>query len=338
MVDPRFFETAAPLTLKALVSACGGDGLQPDSEACIIQGVSSLTAAVKGEICFFSDTRYAADLAGTRASACFVGANDANLLPAGVIAVVVRHPQAAWAKAANLFYTDISFSAGDAAIHPTASIAPDAVVAPGAVVGAGATIGARTHIGPNATIGSGVVIGADGRIGAGASIRHALIGDRVKILANAVIGEAGFGATASAEGVIDIPQLGRVIIGDDVTIGACTTVDRGALGDTVLGDQVKIDNLVQIAHNCHIGRGTAMAAHTGISGSVTIGQYVQLAGRAGVADHVTIGDQARIGAASGVMESVPAGETWAGYPAKPIRQWLRETVTLSKLAKPGQKG
>ena len=224
------------------------------------------------------------------------------------------------------------------AIHPSARIASDAVIAPGAVVGAGADIGARTHIGPNAVIGAGVVIGADGRIGAGASVRHALIGDRVKILANAVIGEAGFGATASAEGVIDIPQLGRVIIGHDVTIGACTTVDRGALGDTVLGDQVKVDNLVQIAHNCQIGRGTAMAAHTGISGSVTIGQYVQLAGRAGVADHVTIGDQARIGAASGVMESVPAGETWAGYPAKPIRQWLRETVTLSKLAKPGQKG
>lgn len=338
MVDARFFDTRAPLTLAELVQVCGGEALSPELSAHIIHGVSSLTAAAPGEVCFFSDARYAADLAGSRASACFIRAADAALLPAHVAPVIVRHPQAAWAKAANLFHAEVSFFAGDPAIHPSARIASDAVIAPGAVVGAGADIGARTHIGPNAVIGAGVVIGADGRIGAGASVRHALIGDRVKILANAVIGEAGFGATASAEGVIDIPQLGRVIIGHDVTIGACTTVDRGALGDTVLGDQVKVDNLVQIAHNCQIGRGTAMAAHTGISGSVTIGQYVQLAGRAGVADHVTIGDQARIGAASGVMESVPAGETWAGYPAKPIRQWLRETVTLSKLAKPGQKG
>jgi UDP-3-O-[3-hydroxymyristoyl] glucosamine N-acyltransferase len=338
MVDSRFFETRAALTLNELIQVCGADGLSAEHAAQMISGVSSLTSALPGEICFFSDARYAADLANTQASACFVRAADAALLPAHVVPVIVRHPQAAWAKVANLLYTEVTFSAADPALHPLAHIAPDAVIAPGAVVGAGVAIGARTQIGPNAVIGAGVVIGADGRIGAGASVRHAVIGDRVKILANAVIGEAGFGATASAEGVIDIPQLGRVVIGDDVTIGACTTVDRGALGDTVLGDQVKIDNLVQIGHNCQIGRGTAMAAHTGISGSVIIGQYVQLAGRAGVADHVTIGDQARIGAASGVMESVPAGETWAGYPAKPIRQWLRETVTLSKLAKPGQKG
>jgi UDP-3-O-[3-hydroxymyristoyl] glucosamine N-acyltransferase len=217
-----------------------------------------------------------------------------------------------------------------------ARIEPDVLLGPGVVVGAGAQIGRGTRVGANTVIGPGVAIGRDCEIAANVTIGFALIGDRVRICAGAVIGEAGFGATAGQKGLIDIPQLGRVILQDGVGIGANSCVDRGAYGDTVLGENTKIDNQVQIGHNVLVGRNCVMAAHTGISGSVTIGDGAQFGGRAGVADHVAIGDRARIGAAAGVMRDVPAGETWAGFPARPIWQWLREVAWLSKQT--GRKG
>jgi UDP-3-O-[3-hydroxymyristoyl] glucosamine N-acyltransferase len=200
------------------------------------------------------------------------------------------------------------------------------------VIGDGAQIGAGTVIGSGAVIGPGVAIGRDGEIGPRAVIGFALIGDRVRIYAGAVIGEAGFGATPGPTGLIDIPQLGRVIIQDGVTIGAGTCIDRGAFDDTVIGENTKIDNLVQIAHNVRVGRNCVMAAHTGISGSVTIGDGAQFGGKAGVADHLDIGQGARVAAGAGVMKDIPPGETWGGVPARPVRTWMRETAWLSKMA------
>jgi UDP-3-O-[3-hydroxymyristoyl] glucosamine N-acyltransferase len=171
-------------------------------------------------------------------------------------------------------------------------------------------------------------------IGANASIAFALIGDRVNIYAGARIGEAGFGAAGASTGPVDVPQLGRVIIQDGVTIGANTCIDRGAYDDTVIGENSKIDNLCMIGHNCIIGRNTLMAAHTGLSGSVTVGDNVMFGGKAGVGDHISIGQGARVAAGAGVLADIPAGETWSGYPAKPIRQFLRETIWASKQVGP----
>jgi UDP-3-O-[3-hydroxymyristoyl] glucosamine N-acyltransferase len=331
MPDPRFFEDLGPVTLEELAELTGAELSQAGAARRSVRAVAILSQAGAGTVTFLSDRKHAEPLAQAKAAAAFVQAKDAELLPKGCAALVTRNPQGAYAVAAQRLHR-LRLLAPGPAIAADAELEEGVGIAPGVVIGAGARIGRGTTLGANAVIGPGVAIGRDCAISAGVFIGCALIGDRVKILAGAVIGEAGFGATVGAQGLIDIPQLGRVILQDGVTIGANSCVDRGAFDDTVVGENSKIDNLVQIAHNVRVGRNCVMAAHTGISGSVTIGDGAQFGGRAGVADHVTIGDGARVGAAAGVMKDIPAGETWGGFPAQPIRSWLRENVWLSRMA------
>jgi UDP-3-O-[3-hydroxymyristoyl] glucosamine N-acyltransferase len=182
-----------------------------------------------------------------------------------------------------------------------------------------------------------VRIGRDCSIGAHAAITHALIGDRVIVHPGCAIGQDGFGFTRGPRGAQKVPQLGRVIIQDDVEIGANTTIDRGAIRDTVIGEGTKIDNLVQIAHNVSIGRHCLLAAQVGISGSTTVEDGVIMAGQVGVADHLTIGAGAMLGAQAGLMHNVPPGERWGGTPARLGKQWLREVATLERLARQASK-
>ena len=331
MPDLRFFEDLGPVTLAELAALTGAEIVDPATANRQVRAVSVLDSAAADTVTFVSDRRRLPQAHATAAGACFIEASGQGLLPTGCAALVTASPQRAYALAAARLHQP-RLASGKTAIAADASLEPGVVLGPGVVVGAAARIGRGSRIGANTVIGPGVAIGRDCEIAANVTLGFALIGDRVRILAGVVIGEPGFGATAGATGLIDIPQLGRVIVQDGVSVGANTCIDRGAFHDTVIGENTKIDNQVQIGHNVRVGRNCALAAHTGISGSVVIGDGVQFGGRAGVADHISIGDGARIGAGAGVIRDVPAGETWAGYPAKPIRRWMREVAWLSRMA------
>lgn len=217
-------------------------------------------------------------------------------------------------------------------VDPTAILEPGCIVEPGAVIGPEAQIGAHTRIGAGAVIGRRVTIGRRCAIGARAVITNALIGNAVIIHPGAAIGQDGFGFAMSPRGHLKVPQIGRVIIQDNVEIGANTTIDRGALRDTIIGEGTKIDNLVQIGHNVVIGRHCVIVAQVGISGSTVLEDFVVMGGQAGCVGHITIGAGAQIAGNSGLATSVPRGERWGGSPARPFKVWARETALLKRLA------
>jgi UDP-3-O-[3-hydroxymyristoyl] glucosamine N-acyltransferase len=329
--DARFFDTLSPLGVDDLAALTGGEVVR--SSATRFARVAPLATADGGAVAFLGDRKFTEALKTTSAGCVIVPREAVDAAPAGAAVIVSRTPQAAWAAVSGALHRPVGLTGATASeVREDESV----TIEPGVVLGQGARIGRGSRIGANTVIGPGVQIGRDCDIGPNVTIRFALVGDRVKIYAGARLGEAGFGAAGGAAGAVDVPQLGRVIVQDGVTVGANTCIDRGAFDDTVIGENTKIDNLVMIGHNCVIGRNCLMAAHTGISGSVVVGDGVIFGGKAGIGDHLKIGVGARVAAGAGVLADIPAGETWSGYPAKPIRQFLRETVWVSKQA--GRKG
>jgi len=329
MPDPRFYRALSPQPLVDLAALAGAVLAAGEGAGIIINGVAPLDWAGPTQIGFLSDAKYRGQLETSRAGACFVRAGQAT--PAGCVALIAARPQAAWALAANALHAVIEHPGGKD-IDPTARFEEGVDIGQGVVVGPGTHIGRGTRLGAGCVIGPGVTIGRNSSIGPRAVVGFALIGNRVRLQAGAVIGEPGFGATAGDAGIMDIPQLGRVIIQDNVTIGANSCIDRGAFGDTTVGENTKIDNFVHIAHNVTLGRNCVLAAYTGISGSTVVGDGVQFGGKAGVADHLIIGNGAGIGAAASVFKDVPPGEIWTGFPARPIKRWMRETAWLARQA------
>ena len=335
MPDPRFFPAPNATTASALADTFGLE-FQGDARH-TVRGVAPLDMAGPEDLSFVAGRRHLEDARASSAGALIVGADLAEALEDGRVLLVSPDPQRDYARIARALYPEAKMPAFDSPVHPTAVLAEDVVLSVGAVVGAGAEIGAGTQIGPNAVIGAGTVLGQACRIGANVSLSHAVLGDRVRVLPGAAIGQDGFGYAEGDAGLEPIPQLGRVMIGDDVDIGSNTTIDRGAGGDTVIGSGTKIDNQVQIGHNCRIGAHCVIVSQAGISGSVTIGNFVQIGGKVGIADHIKIGDGARVAAGSGVVKDIGPGETQGGYPAVPVRSWHRQTIALARLASSGKK-
>lgn len=341
MADPQFFKTPAPLSLADICAATGAKLPDGDHAGMSFASVAPLDRARPYEVSFLENVKYLDALRTTQAGACFIAARYADKVPAMTLALVVVEPYVAFAKLLALLYPVALRPAALAAhedragsfVHPDARLEDGVTLDPGVVIGAGVEIGAGTHIGSHGVIGAQVRIGRHCSIGAHVTLSHALIGDHVIIHPGARVGQDGFGFAMGPRGHLKVPQVGRVIIQDHVEIGANTTIDRGAIRDTVIGEGAKIDNLVQIAHNVVIGRHAVIVAQVGISGSTDIGDFAALGGQAGITGHLRIGAGAQIAAQSGVMNDVPARERWGGSPARPMREWFRTLLGIEQLIK-----
>lgn len=347
VTEPTFFRTNRHLALADVLALTGARAPSGADPALRIDRVVPLEEARVGDLSLFTHPRYRAALATTRASACFVRPRHAALVPESTLAIQTEDPQRAVAIVlAALFPAAVHPGSlfGGTGISPGANVHPDAriedavIVDPGTVVGPRAEIGTGTRIGPNAVIGPDVRIGRNCSIGPHASIQFALVGDRVIMHTGVKIGQDGFGFVIGDKSHAKVPQIGRVIIQDDVEIGANTTVDRGTLVDTVVGEGTKIDNLVHVGHNVTIGRHCIIVAQTGISGSTSLGDFVLLGGQVGVAGHLHIGNGAHIAAQSGVVRDIGEGVRMAGTPARPIRAYLRENLARARAEGKAQRG
>ncbi len=330
--DSRFFIRLGAQSVTDLARLAGGRARNEDG-ARTLSTVSALETAAPNALAYCENPKKSGETLRTaNAGAVFVPEGwdvpgDIHFAP-----IFVKSPKGAFAFTAQHIVAERKLSAGPL-IHPEADIAAGAIVEPGAVIGAGVQIGAGSRIGANAVIQPGVAIGRNTQIGAGASLQCALIGDEVVIGPKVVVGWAGFGLAAFGGRQLDMPQYGRAIIQDGVSLGAGVCIDRGAFGDTVIGEGTKIDNMAHIAHNVVIGRNVTIAACSAMSGSVTVGDGALMGGSVGIADHVHIGAGSILAARSGVICDIPPGEVWAGYPARPRRQWLREAAWVSRAAR-----
>ncbi|MCP4380441.1 MAG: UDP-3-O-(3-hydroxymyristoyl)glucosamine N-acyltransferase [Hyphomicrobiales bacterium] len=340
MTDPVFFDKQASITLDQIAVLTGAILADQAQTGRVISGVAPLDRAGPDDATYFDNRRLGAKLAATQAAACFIAERDVLLAPPTTVVLVTPAPDRAFAALTTYFYPEalrpkpIAEEPGASAaahISATAQLEADVSVEPGAVVASGVEIGNGSRIGAGTVLGPGVRIGRNTIVSAGVTIVCALIGDRVIIHPGARIGQDGFGFVPGSAGHLKVPQIGRVIIQDDVEIGANTTIDRGSNRDTIIGEGTKIDNLVQIGHNVAVGRHCLIAGQVGISGSVTIGDFVMLGGGAGIRDHVTVGDGAKIAAVAAVHANVPAGETWGGYPAIPLEKWYSQKRALQRL-------
>ncbi len=334
-----FWAPAGPFALSELAAYAGAEIPERFSAkaATPIKAVKALDDAGSDDLSFFENRKYLAALKETRAAAVFVALSFAERVPECTVPLISKDPYRSFAKSLELFFPDAGHpkvgSAGSGLGDASAKIEDGAIIEAGAMIGPEAQIGRGTRIAAGAVVGFRVAIGRDCFVGPGASVTHALIGNRVIVHAGARIGQDGFGFAMGPSGHYKVRQIGRVIIQDGVEIGANTTIDRGALKDTVIGEGTKLDNLVQIAHNVVIGRHCVIAAQTGISGSTVLEDFVAMGGQCGTVGHIRIGAGAQIAAQSGISCDIPRGEVWGGYPAKPITSWKREVALLKQLVR-----
>ncbi|NKB21961.1 MAG: UDP-3-O-(3-hydroxymyristoyl)glucosamine N-acyltransferase [Alphaproteobacteria bacterium] len=336
MPDSRFYSSAGPFSVTQLSELSGATIATGHDLDKLVHDVAPLDTAGSDEVSFLDNPLYVSAFSDSAAGVCIVHPERSKNAPEGTVLLLTESPYLAYANVAAAFYPEAAIVKGgaDAAfVHATASIGKDSYVAPGAVVGANVEIGDRCEVGPNAVIGRGVVIGDDCRVGPSVSIQYAILGAKVRIFAGARIGEPGFGFASTAEGHVTVPQLGRVIIGNETEIGANTTIDRGSAADTVIGDGCRIDNLVQIGHNVILGNGCIIVSQVGISGSTQLGDFVVVGGQVGFSGHLKIGKGVQIAAQSGVMNNLPAGGKYSGSPAIPMRQWLKQAAMIRAMGK-----
>jgi UDP-3-O-[3-hydroxymyristoyl] glucosamine N-acyltransferase len=323
---PRF-------SLSELQARLGGE-IRGDADP-ILTGVGSLDNATSEQISFVVNPKYAKAAQASLAGALIVPAKLADNFSKPCLAVA--NPHAAFAQAITFFHPEPAHPAGidaSARVDASSQVDPAASIGPGVVIGPGARIGPRTRLDAGCVVGANVVIGSDGHLYPNVTLYHRCqLGDRVTVHAGTVIGSDGFGLAWGGDHWLKVPQVGRVLIGNDVEIGANTTIDRGALDDTIIEDGVKVDNLVQIAHNCRIGAHTAIAACSGLSGSTRIGRNCLIGGGAGTSGHLEICDGVTVSGATTVIKSIrEPGVYTSTQPQMPHDEWLKNAAQLRHLA------
>ncbi|WP_135077964.1 UDP-3-O-(3-hydroxymyristoyl)glucosamine N-acyltransferase [Terasakiella sp. SH-1] len=334
MADSRFFNKKGPFTAQQLCEIASAKLVGKDD--LIINDVASLENATSDTISFLDNRKYVESFQHSQAGLCLVHPDLVDKAPEGMTLLVTPEPYMGYAKVSSAFYPETNPAPS---ISPNANVSDSAEIADGVIIDAGVFVGDHVKIGEgtwlkaNSAIMDGVSIGQNCIIHPNVTISHCMISNGVTIHAGCQIGQDGFGFASGAQGHVRIPQLGRVLIGDGVNIGANTTIDRGAGPDTVIGAGTQIDNLVQIGHNVQIGKGCVVVSHVGISGSTQLGNFVVIGGQAGIAGHLKIGDSVVIAAKAGVMRDVEAGQTVGGFPAIPQWKWLRQVSAIDKLTK-----
>ena len=333
MIDPRFYQRRAPLTLMQIVDLTRSELSEKTNVDKLIHDVATLEEGQQTDVACLHNAKYIKHLSTSAVGACFLTVDHAEKIPTTMVGLITPSPYRAFGLVIQTLYPQVDrvFSASSQPIHDTAQVAEGSIIEYGVVIHQHAQVGRNVRIGANSVIGPGVVIGHDCVIEPGVCISHSIVGNDVIIYSGARIGQAGFGFAMDNRGHIKVPQLGRVIIGNDVEIGANTTIDRGSLQDTVIGDGCRLDNLVQIGHNVQLGKGCVIVAQVGIAGSTHVGNYVAMGGQVGIAGHLKIGNHVKIAAQSGVMRDIDDHETVSGSPSMPIKQWHRLTVVQQQL-------
>ncbi len=336
MVDTRFFVHRGSLSIAKIAEICGAELKTAGHENDIIRDINTMAAAGEGEICFFYDRKKKASGAEIKASACVTTPELAPFVAEGVTILTTANPKEAALFLKEAMYAEKRPAAGIAAtavIDATAEIGEGCSIADYAVIGAHVKIGKNTVVEPFAVVSEGCVIGDNCRLGAHSFVAYTIMGSNCYIYNGARIGQDGFGFQTINGVHKRIPQLGRVVMGNDIEVGSNTCIDRGALGDTVIGDGCRIDNLVQIAHNDKMGRGCIIVSQTGIAGSCTFGDYVVCGGQTGFADHLNVGSGAQVAAQSGVMRDIEPGSVVMGSPCVPFKDFMRQVSFIQKNSK-----
>lgn len=335
MFKSRFYQNSGPYKLKKIASIIGSD-ISCKHNKVLIQGIKSLKEATNSDLTFFNNKKYISEFLNCKAAACLVPLGFIASSPTNIILLRVLNPYYSYAMLIDLFYSPLKEI--KEWVAPSAFIAKSVKIGKNCYIGHNVVVEENVEIGNNCIIESfssidyGVKIGNRTRINSNVSISFSIIGNDVVISSGARIGQDGFGF-AEYEGVYKkIYHIGKVLIGNNVKIGANTTIDRGSINDTIIEDLCKIDNLVQIGHNAHIKKGTILVAQVGIAGSSVIGSYCRLGGQVGVAGHITIADNVQIAGQGGVIQDIKeSGGILGGTPSVPIRTWHKQNIILRKL-------